>query len=149
MFFISRFLLLIYPGMLLLLSHTGARHKDAMLSTCQNLQLSNKWIFEKLIFFSWGSGGALMRSFRCSGWITWVFFHTCAHLVWVFLLLSTQLYFVIVQAITTNERMRAHRWAKILFVSSRNFWPQMTFCGHFDAWFCLLFAMLEIGPCEK
>jgi len=59
---------------------------------------------------NWGSGGALMRSFRCSGWITWVFFHTCAHLVWVFLLLSTQLYFVIVQAITTNERMRAHRY---------------------------------------
>lgn len=59
---------------------------------------------------SWHTSGALLACFRCSGWLTWVFFHALCHLVWVFLLLSTQLYFVIVQAVTTNERMRAHRY---------------------------------------
>jgi len=59
----------------------------------------------------WSASGAMMKSFRCSGWITWVFANDVLYLVWVFMLLMTQLYFVIWKGITTNEQMRAGRYS--------------------------------------
>jgi len=43
--------------------------------------------------------------------MTWVFAQDVLFLVWVFMLLLTQLYFVVIKGITTNEQMRAGRYA--------------------------------------
>lgn len=59
---------------------------------------------------SFGQSGDVGRALTCSGFVTWQFIHTCLHLIWVSLLLGTQLHFVLVLGVTTNERMRAHRY---------------------------------------
>lgn len=51
----------------------------------------------------------MMKCLTCSGWMTWVFAQDVLFLIWVFMLLLTQLYFVVVKGITTNEQMRAGR----------------------------------------
>merc|ERR1711935_690189 len=59
----------------------------------------------------WAETGALMACLRCSGWVTWVFAQDVLFLVWVAMLLITQLYFVVFKGITTNEQMRAGRYS--------------------------------------
>jgi len=60
---------------------------------------------------NWAETGALMACLRCSGWVTWVFAQDVLFLVWVAMLLITQLYFVVFKGITTNEQMRAGRYS--------------------------------------
>ncbi|XP_039257376.2 palmitoyltransferase ZDHHC17-like [Styela clava] len=48
---------------------------------------------------------------RCSPWVFWIFANCVFHTVWVFLLLSCQLYQIVWLGVTTNERMNASRYA--------------------------------------
>lgn len=46
----------------------------------------------------------------CSPWVFWIFANCIFHSVWVFLLLTCQLYQIVWLGVTTNERMNATRY---------------------------------------
>lgn len=46
----------------------------------------------------------------CSPWVFWIFSNCIFHSVWVFLLLTCQLYQIVWLGVTTNERMNATRY---------------------------------------
>ena len=100
-----------------------------------------------------------MKAFACSGFVTWQFAHTCLHLIWVSLLLVTQLHFVLVQGVTTNERIRAHRYSYLTVRNSTivhnafNRGPFLNFLDFFEISICGKKALyvdwrrkLELGP---
>lgn len=47
---------------------------------------------------------------KASPWVIWIFSNTCFHLLWVSLLLLSQMYQMMYLGVTTNERINAFRY---------------------------------------
>jgi len=121
--------------------------------------ISLYWSSEHGCNIDFSQRGSVLRAFACSGFVTWQFFHTCLHLIWVTLLLVTQLHFVLVQGVTTNERIRAHRYNYLTVRNSQivhnafNRGVLLNFLDFFEINLCGMKALyvdwrrkLELGP---